>query len=122
MHLRTVVTKCRLLAVLLLLAGTSLEMWSRQTAELAGHLPLAQGAGVNLQVGSDQVPVSLQLYRSQSELAPLSQVRCDKDVVLLPLSLYRGGNESNRLIGWRTAPAKPLCAQALHQRTGVFLS
>ena len=122
MHLRTVVTKCRLLAVLLLLAGTSLEMWSRQAAVPAEQLPPAQAAGINLQVGSDQVPVSLQLYRSKSELAPLSHVRCDKDVVLLPQSPYRGGSESNRLNGWRTAPARPLCEQALHQRTGVFLS
>jgi hypothetical protein len=122
MRLRTVVTKCRLLAVLLLLAGTSLEMWSRQTAESALQLPLAQAARVSLQVGSDQVPVSLQLYRSKIELAPLSQVRCDKDVALLPQSLLRGGSVTNRLNGWRTAPAKPLCEQALHQRTGVFLS
>lgn len=121
MYLRILVTRGRLLAVALLLAGSSLDAAYRPFSRPDQQSP-SQAALVISQVGSAEVPHTLQLYRSRSEQVPVTQVVSDQDGVLKRNSSLRGDAESCGLEGWRTAPSKPLCEQALHLRSGVLLS
>ena len=121
MYLRILVTRGRLLAVALLLAGSSLDAGSRALSRPDQQVS-SWAAVVNSQVGSAEVPHSLQLYRSRSEQVPITQVVSDEDGVLKRNSSLRGGAEPCGLEGWRTALGKPLCEQALHLRSGVLLS
>lgn len=123
MFLRAVPIKIRLLAVVLLLVGSSLDAGVRSFCLPTANLPSTnQTAAVNPQVGPSDLTISLQLFRSKSEQAPLSQSCGDKDAAFHSDWTVRGSAGPCGLNGWRTAPAKPLCEQALHQRTGVFLS
>jgi hypothetical protein len=123
MFLRTVPIKIRLLAVVLLLVGSSLDAGAGSFCLPSASLSSAnQAAAVNPQVGPSDLTISLQLFRSKSEQAPLSQICSDKDAPFRSDWTLRGSAGPCTLNGWRTAPSKPLCEQALHQRTGVFLS
>ena len=119
MYLRILVTRSRLLAIALLLAGSSLDAASRSLSRPDRQAP-SQATLVISQIGSAEVPHSLQLYRSRGEQILVTQVVSDED--LKRNSSLRSGPESCGLEGWRTAPSKPLCEQALHLRSGVLLS
>ena len=123
MFLRTVPIKIRLLAVVLLLVGSSLDVGVRSICLPSPNLSSAnQPVAVNPQVGPSDLTISLQLFRSKSEQAPLSQICSDKDAPFRSNWTLRGSVSPCSLSGSGTAPSKPLCEQALHQRTGVFLS
>ncbi|MCE9527856.1 MAG: hypothetical protein K8R36_17575 [Planctomycetales bacterium] len=75
MFLRTVPIKIRLLAVVLLLVGSSLDAGVRSFCLPTANLPSAnQAAAVNPQVGPADLTISLQLFRSKSEQAPWSHI------------------------------------------------
>src|SRR5882762_5192298 len=123
MYLRTMVIKSRVLAIVLLLVGSSLDVGVRSLCLPSGNLSsINLAAAVNPQVGPSDLTISLQLFRSKSEQAPLSQVFSNKDVAFRSDWTLRGSAGLGGLNGWHPATAKPLCEQALHQRTGVFLS
>ena len=123
MFLQTVPIKIRLLAAVLLLVGSSLDAGVRSFCLPSANLAATnQAAAVNPQVGPSDLTTSLQLFRSKSEQAPLSQICSDKDAPFRSDWALRGSAGACTLNCWRTAPSKPLCEQALHQRTGVFLS
>ena len=121
MYLPLIMTKCRLLAVALLLAGSSLDAGSHPLSWHDSQMPLT-AAALCPQVSSAEVPLSLQLYRSRSEQSPPTQVCSDELGILYRHSSVLGVNQPCGLEGWHPAAIRPLCEQALHQRTGVFLS
>jgi len=120
MHMRRFLSNGRLLAVPLLLAA-SLHPGSHSEAGTTECMPLMPAA-VAPQVSSAELPLTLQLYRSRGEQAPVTQVCTDQMETAdrnSPIHIPEG---LSGLREWSAALARPLCEQALHQRTGVFLS
>jgi len=120
MYLRRILSKGRLLAVPLLLAA-SLHPGSRSEAGTTENMPFMPTA-VAPQVSSAELPLSLQLYRSRNEQSPVTQVCTDQIGTADRHSPIRIPEQFSGLREWSAALARPLCEQALHQRTGVFLS
>ena len=121
MYFRFIVTRGRLLAVALLVAGSSLELLTHSLSKPAQALPIS-AAAVNPEVSSAEVPLSLQLYRSRSEQGPQTQVGDNHDSPLSRRSCVPLDAATGSIFNGLRGSSKPLCAQALHERSGVLLS